>query len=90
MLEGHWLFTFKNEKEYKDPTECIDLSRFTNFMSLGQREKGYSFALTNTKDGDKGLPSYEFAIEDDEAFKMWKTKIEESQAKAVASGVNDD
>ena len=85
VLEGHWLFTFKNEKEYKDPTECIDLSRFTNFMSLGQREKGYSFALTNTKDGDK-LPSYEFAIEDDDLFKTWKTKIEAAQSAAAGGG----
>jgi hypothetical protein len=90
VLEGHWLFTFKGEKDYKDPTECIDLSRFANFMSLGQREKGYSFALTNTRDGEKGQPSYEFAIEDDDMFKTWKRKIEAAQASALSSGAHDD
>eukprot|EP00475_Leptophrys_vorax_P042158 TRINITY_DN79504_c0_g1_i1.p1 TRINITY_DN79504_c0_g1~~TRINITY_DN79504_c0_g1_i1.p1 ORF type:complete len:111 (+),score=18.44 TRINITY_DN79504_c0_g1_i1:107-439(+) len=82
VLEGTTLKTYKEEKEYKNATEEIDLTKFTNFMSLGQREKGYSFALTNTKEGDKGLSTYEFAIEDDEMYKLWKQKIEAAQAAA--------
>lgn len=78
VLEGHWLFTFKEKQKYTDPTECIDLLRYSNTLSLGQREKGYSFALTSAEPSGE-ISSYEFAVEDDEDFKSWKHKIERIQ-----------
>src|SRR5438105_4556301 len=81
VVEGNWLYTFKDQQVYDNPTEILNLRDFTKITNVGQTDKGHCFVVTGPE------KEFNFAIFQEADFDgkfsvfcthnlEWKSRIE--------------